>query len=108
MRTVATVAPPQPKPEWFASWFYSAHYHLLYSHRHLAEASAFVDQLIDRLQPARGASVLDLGCGSGRHARRLADRGFQVTGLDLSAGSLARARSHRGPAVRYLQQDMRQ
>jgi SAM-dependent methyltransferase len=108
MRAVATVALPSAKPEWFASWFDSAHYHRLYSHRDQAEARAFVDRLIDRLEPARGASMLDLGCGSGRHARCLAARGFRVTGLDLSAGSLARARSNRGPEVRYLEQDMRQ
>src|SRR6185436_11548950 len=108
MRTVAAVAPPLAKPEWFASWFDSAHYHRLYSHRDQAEARGFVDRLIDLLEPACGASMLDLGCGSGRHARCLAARGFRVTGLDLSAGSLARARSHRGPDVRYLEQDMRQ
>ena len=108
MRTVATVAPPLAKPEWFASWFDSAHYHRLYSHRDQAEARAFVDRLIDRLEPARGASMLDLGCGSGRHARCLAARGFRVTGLDLSAGSLARARSQSRPDVRYVEQDMRQ
>jgi SAM-dependent methyltransferase len=108
MRTVAAVALSPAKPEWFAEWFDSAHYHRLYSHRDQAEACAFVDRLIDRLEPARGAGMLDLGCGSGRHARCLAARGFRVTGLDLSAGSLARARSHRGPDVRYLEQDMRQ
>ena len=108
MRTVATVAPPLAKPEWFASWFDSAHYHRLYSHRDQAEARGFVDRLIDLLEPACGASMLDLGCGSGRHARCLAARGFRVTGLDLSTGSLARARSLRGPEVRYLEQDMRQ
>ncbi len=108
MRAVATVAPPLARPEWFASWFDSAHYHRLYSHRDQAEARAFVDRLIDRLEPARGASMLDLGCGSGRHARCMAARGFRVTGFDLSAGSLARARSRRGPPVRYVEQDMRQ
>lgn len=38
-----------------------------------------------RLFPlARGASVLDVGCGTGRHARELARRGYSVVGLDLA------------------------
>jgi ubiquinone/menaquinone biosynthesis C-methylase UbiE len=36
--------------------------------------------------------VLDVGCGTGRHAVALAARGFQVTGVDLSAGMLDQAR----------------
>ena len=40
MRTVTTVAPPLAKPEWFASWFDSAHYHQLYARR---------DQAVDEL-----------------------------------------------------------
>jgi SAM-dependent methyltransferase len=39
------------------------------------------------LQP--GASVLDLACGSGRHLRWLAERGFQVSGIDRDAAALA-------------------
>jgi SAM-dependent methyltransferase len=40
--------------------------------------------------------VLDLGCGTGRHAVRLARAGGRVTGLDLSPGMLARARERAG------------
>ena len=40
------------------------------------------------LLPA-GASVLDVACGSGRHVRWLAERGFQVTGVDRNAAALA-------------------
>ncbi len=36
-----------------------------------------------------GASVLDVACGSGRHARWLAVRGLRVTGVDRDAGALA-------------------
>jgi SAM-dependent methyltransferase len=50
--------------------------------------------------------MLDLGCGSGRHSRSLARHGFEVTGIDLSAASLALARRQTG-AVRFLEQDMR-
>lgn len=38
-------------------------------------------------------SVLDLGCGTGSHALRLARRGYAVTGVDLSEPMLARARA---------------
>ncbi len=36
----------------------------------------------------RGGRVLDLACGSGRHVRWLAARGFAVTGVDLDAAAL--------------------
>ncbi len=38
-------------------------------------------------------TVLDLGCGTGGHAIRLAERGFRVTGVDRSPQMLARARA---------------
>ena len=37
-------------------------------------------------------SILELGCGTGRHAELLAKRGMQVVGVDQSDGMLARAR----------------
>jgi SAM-dependent methyltransferase len=39
-----------------------------------------------------GASILDVGCGTGRHAVELARKGFAVTGIDFSSGMLAQAR----------------
>ncbi|MBC3761596.1 class I SAM-dependent methyltransferase [Quadrisphaera oryzae] len=39
------------------------------------------------LQPAPGGAV-DLACGTGRHARWLAHRGWEVTGVDSSPGGL--------------------
>jgi SAM-dependent methyltransferase len=43
------------------------------------------------LLPA-GGRVLDLACGSGRHLRWLAGRGWRVTGIDRDAGALAASR----------------
>jgi 2-polyprenyl-3-methyl-5-hydroxy-6-metoxy-1,4-benzoquinol methylase len=51
-----------------------------------------VDFLVEELRLKRGASVLDVGCGTGRHSIELARRGFMVTGVDLSSGMLAEAR----------------
>ena len=62
----------------------------------------------DRLRP--GAAVLDLGCGHGRIANRLAGHGVDVTGLDVSTVFLDHARADaaaRGVDVRYLEGDMR-
>lgn len=58
-----------------------------------------------------GASVLDLACGHGRHAVELARRGYRVTGVDLSAQSLERARRDADRArvdVEWVRDDMRE
>jgi hypothetical protein len=51
-----------------------------------ATVEATVEWLVDGLPP--GDAVLDLGCGPGLYAQRLADRGFEVTGVDLNAASI--------------------
>lgn len=50
-----------------------------------------VDFLIEELQLTPGQSILDIGCGTGRHSVELARRGFQVTGIDISSGMLNEA-----------------
>lgn len=47
--------------------------------------------LLDRIGPARGLRILDVGCGDGVLASRLAQDGASVTGLDASADMLAAA-----------------
>jgi SAM-dependent methyltransferase len=49
---------------------------------------ASVDWLIEALGLQTGASVLDLGCGPGLYAARLAERGLRVTGVDHSRRSV--------------------
>src|SRR5512136_100795 len=50
-----------------------------------------VDFLLDELALPPGGSILDVGCGTGRHSVELARRGYAVTGLDLSSEMLAKA-----------------
>jgi len=52
---------------------------------------AEVDFLLELLPIEPGDHILDIGCGAGRHSVELARRGFQVTGVDISAGMLAQA-----------------
>jgi SAM-dependent methyltransferase len=93
--------------EWFASWFDTSYYHQLYAHRDVSEAADFIDALVGRLRPPAEAAILDLGCGAGRHARRLAAKGFDVTGLDLSADSIRLASAFGHERLRFARHDMR-
>ena len=43
-----------------------------------------IDLIVRFLQPTKGISILDCPCGYGRHSIELADKGFKVTGVDLS------------------------
>lgn len=55
----------------------------------------------------RGLAVLDLGCGTGRHAVWLAAGGASVTAVDFSEGMLAEARRKaEGANVRFLAHDL--
>jgi 2-polyprenyl-3-methyl-5-hydroxy-6-metoxy-1,4-benzoquinol methylase len=58
----------------------------------------------------RAKQILDVGCGTGRHAIELARRGYRVTGIDLSESQLARAREkarEAGVEVTFFQRDAR-
>ena len=48
-------------------------------------------------EPEQPARVLDLCCGTGQLARYLLDRGYAVTGVDLSEDMLTHARRNAGP-----------
>jgi SAM-dependent methyltransferase len=63
-----------------------------------------LDQFLAMVRP--GGIVLDLGCGPGREAFELAERGVRVVGLDIASSLLGRAhREH--PVVGYVRGDMR-
>lgn len=48
--------------------------------------------LVDELSLPEGSHIVDVGCGTGRHAIALAALGFHVTGVDISGGMLGEAR----------------
>jgi malonyl-CoA O-methyltransferase len=59
------------------------------------------------LADVAGLSILDVGCGTGRHALRLAASGSRVTAVDFSEAMLACARAKPGAqAVSFLRHDL--
>src|SRR5262249_42598505 len=70
-----------------------------------------VEQIAQRLALAPGSAVLDLCCGYGRHTIPLAQRGYRMTGQDLSEVLLQQARTDaeaQSVQVRWVHGDMRQ
>jgi SAM-dependent methyltransferase len=92
---------------WFKRWFNSVYYHKLYGNRDEQEAADFINELTGYLQPAPRSTMLDLGCGAGRHSRRLASKGFLVTGIDLSSSSIREAKKSETESLHFLRRDMR-
>jgi len=70
-----------------------------------AEDTAF---LWKHLGLRAGSRVLDVPCGSGRLTRPLAAAGCRMTGVDISAESLAAARAGDGGAIHWVEAEMRE
>ncbi len=93
--------------EWFSTWFDSPYYHILYQSHDDKDARHFIDNMLKPLNLPAGAKILDLACGKGRHARYLSEKGFEVTGLDISPASIAFARHFEHERLAFYQHDMR-
>ena len=78
---------------------YAAYYDLLYEDKRYEDEAAFVARLI-REQAPSARSILELGCGTGRHALALARQGFRLTGVDHSPRMVERAKARLSDADR--------
>lgn len=61
------------------------------------DPSSFLQPLAQRLAPS--ATILDVGCGSGRDMRWFGERGFRPTGIEKSPSLANLARTHSGCPV---------
>lgn len=102
-----TSDPKQPTENWFASWFDSPYYHILYKDRDYEEAQLFMDNITNYLNLPENAKILDLACGKGRHSIYLSKLGFDVTGADISENSIAAAKLHETAHLKFVRHDMR-
>ena len=93
---------------WFANWFDSPYYHLLYKNRDEKEAQVFIDNLIEKLQLKKGSKLIDIACGKGRHATYFNKKGMNVVGVDLSPNSIASAKQNENNNLQFSVHDMRE
>lgn len=80
---------------------HARHYDLIYADKPYAGEARFVHELLGG-EPGR---LLDVACGSGRHAREFAKLGWEVTGVDYSADLLEHAAA---AGIEVHEQDMRE
>jgi len=93
--------------DWFASWFNTSYYHILYSHRDDDEAQEFMQNIATYLKLQKNDLLLDLGCGKGRHSIYLNKLGFNVVGADLSKNSIQNAKQFENCTLKFIEHDMR-
>lgn len=73
---------------------YSSYYDLLYSEKDYAAEVEYIISLI-KANCKKSKSLLDMGCGTGKHAALFCEKGFLVHGIDLSKEMLKIAESRR-------------
>lgn len=73
---------------------YAQYYDMFYDDKDYAGEAAFVQNIIVRHSPS-SRNILDLGCGSARHAVEMAKLGYGVTGVDISPQMIALASARR-------------
>lgn len=99
---------PENNACWYASWFDTPYYHILYKDRDYEEAQLFMDNLTAYLNLPDDAKILDLACGKGRHSVYLNKLGYDVTGADLSANSISEAKKYENDTLHFMEHDMRE
>ncbi|OGO21372.1 MAG: hypothetical protein A2144_03875 [Chloroflexi bacterium RBG_16_50_9] len=76
---------------------YSEYYDLIYQDKDYEAECDFIELVFKKYSREPVKSVLDVGCGTGGHAIPLMKRGYSVTGIDVSATMLEKAK-HRAAA----------
>ncbi|HZP39076.1 MAG TPA: methyltransferase domain-containing protein [Methylomirabilota bacterium] len=98
-----------PRREWFRDFFDAAYVAQLREETPPTQTRREVEFVLKALALPRGARILDVPCGYGRHAAVLARRGFRVVGVDLSRAMIAEARRRfrEGPRLTFVRRDVR-
>jgi len=91
---------------------YAEYYNLLYKDKDYPGEALYIHSLIRKQYP-NARSVLNLGCGTGKHDIELAKLGYEVTGVDFSEEMLSAANALRAAdnsvssALNFLKGDIR-
>lgn len=97
-----------PEGLWYRTWFNSPYYHILYRKRDESEAALFIDRILKYFTPPEDSKFLDLACGKGRYSIYIHKKKFEVTGVDLAADNIRKAKKFETDGLHFSVHDMRQ
>ncbi|OFY26932.1 MAG: hypothetical protein A2X09_15105 [Bacteroidetes bacterium GWF2_43_11] len=69
---------------------YSKYYDLLYKDKDYKNEAKYITQLLKKYKPS-AKTILELGCGTGKHAKMFEENGFRVLGIDISETMIHKA-----------------
>jgi len=75
---------------------YSRYYDLLYKDKDYKSEVDYISEIISRYMQYKPSSLLDIGCGTGKHLKFFKEQGFSVAGVDLSENMISEAKKHLG------------
>lgn len=87
---------------------YAQYYDLLYHDKNYNDEVDYIEKLITSHSSKKNTSILDLGCGTGKHANLLSLKGYTVDGVDISSQMIGLAKSKYGEnnKVRFFEGDI--
>jgi SAM-dependent methyltransferase len=86
--------------------YYAQFYDMLYKDKDYESESNYIISLIKKYNP-KAKSILDLGCGTGRHAELFSNKGFLVLGVDQSKYMLIEAMNRKNNNLDFIEGDIR-
>jgi SAM-dependent methyltransferase len=86
--------------------YYAQFYDMLYKDKDYESESNYIISLIKKYNP-EAKSILDLGCGTGRHAELFSNKGFIVLGVDQSKHMLNEAMNRKNNNLDFIEGDIR-
>jgi SAM-dependent methyltransferase len=86
---------------------YAKIYNLMYQDKNYLSETSYVLSIAERFLPTNNKTILELGCGTGNYSRCFSQRGYSVTGIDLSESMIQIAKNNNIANSDFLCGDIR-
>ena len=85
---------------------YSKYYDLLYKDKDYLSEVSYIENILVKLGKTK-CTILDIGCGTGKHADLLEKKNYEVHGIDISETMLEKAIANYGKRISFTCGDIR-